>query len=240
MTLLMREEEIREEVKRAKEISGGMARRFDPKLVRVILPNGACRFLGKEGSTAPPGKEDVPACKYLAYGSSITHGSLSILPPWNYVSRIADHFGFDAVNQGYAGSAFMEKPMAEYIVKRTDWTFASVELGVNLVKEDISEEEYEERAREFLEVLAADSRPVFVTDIFTNLADRQERTRKFRKIVEKYAREYRLTYTPGTELLPDVSFLSGDLLHPSYEGQREIAANWIPVMESCGIKRARE
>lgn len=219
------------------EMSRAATQPFAPRLVRVILPYGTCCYLGKEGDTKVPGECDVPQGKYLAYGSSITHGSLAFVSPCNYVNTIARHFGVDAINQGYAGSAFMEKAMAEYIVNRKDWTFASVELGINMIKKPLSDEDYEERIKAFLDILATDSRPIFVTDIFTHLGEGQERSELFRDIVRRNVRGSNLIYTPGKDLLANPAFVSADLVHPTYEGEQQIAANWIGVMEAYGIGR---
>ena len=77
----------------------------------------------------------------------------------------------------------MEKPMAEYIVSRKDWTFASVEMGINMLNNPLNDAAYEQRIKEFIEILAADSRPVFVTDIFTHNGEKQERTELFKMCI---------------------------------------------------------
>lgn len=224
------------EAEKLREMNYAAMQHFHPRLVRIVLPYGSCFYLGKEGLTSPPDRGDVPDRSYLAYGSSITHGSLALLPPCNYVNTIARYFGADCINQGYAGSAFMEKPMAEYIVKRQDWSFASVELGINMLTSPISDREYEERIRVFLEILEKDPRPIFVTDIFLHMGADQERTKVFREIVERHTKETHLIYTPGTELLSNPAFVSADFTHPSLEGEQQIAAGWIRVMQDHGIR----
>lgn len=210
---------------------------FNPYLVRVLLPYGTCYYMGKEGKTEVPHVEDVPEERYLAYGSSITHGSLALGTPSTYPFRIAQHMRCDYINQGYAGSAFIEKPMAEYIVSRKDWTFASVELGINLLGKTLTDGEFEDRVKEFLQILAADGRKVFVTDIFTYLGEPQERGEVFRAIVRKYAEANGLIYTPGKEILSQRTHISADLVHPSVEGIRDIAENWGNIMMSYGMEK---
>ena len=134
------------------------------------------------------------------------------------------------MNQGYAGSAFMEKPMAEYIVSRKDWTFASVEMGINMLKKPLSDAAYEKRIEEFMGILAADGRPVFVTDIFTHNGDMQERTELFREIVRKHAEGTKLIYTPGKQLLSNPEYISADMTHPTGEGLSQIAERWSEIM----------
>ena len=54
---------------------------FNPEVVRVVLPYGRLFYVGVEGDIEPPTKEDMPDKTYLAYGSSITHGSLALRNP---------------------------------------------------------------------------------------------------------------------------------------------------------------
>lgn len=207
---------------------------FHPRMVRVLLPYGTCFYLGKEGDTEPPLASDSPQKRYLAYGSSITHGSMALLPPHTYPSRIAESFGMDCINQGYAGSAFMEKPMAEYIAARKDWTLASVEMGINMLNKPLRDEDYEKRIKEFLGVLAKDGRTVFVTDIFNHNGEKQERTAIFRDIVRRHAHGGGLIYTPGEYLLSNPAYVSADLTHPTVKGMEQIARRWSEVMRAYG------
>lgn len=52
---------------------------FAPEVVRVVLPYVPVIFAGVEGRTALPAADQLPQKTYLAYGSSITHGSLSLI-----------------------------------------------------------------------------------------------------------------------------------------------------------------
>lgn len=220
-----------EELGKLEAISKQAKLPFSPRMVRILLPYGTCHYLGKEGDTEPPHKSDAPGECYLAYGSSITHGGMALMTPWTYPFQIACKFGMDYINQGYAGSAFMEKPMAEYIVSRKDWTFASVEMGINMLNNPLNDAAYEQRIKEFIEILAADSRPVFVTDIFTHNGEKQERTELFRDIVRKHAEGTNLIYTPGKQLLCNPEYISADMTHPTREGIAQIAERWSEIMQ---------
>ena len=219
-----------EELEKLEAIARQARLPFSPRMLRVLLPYGTCRYLGREGNTEPPCKSDAPEKCYLAYGSSITHGGMALMTPWTYPFQVAHKFGVDYMNQGYAGSAFMEKPMAEYIVSRKDWTFASVEMGINMLKKPLSDAAYEKRIEEFMGILAADGRPVFVTDIFTHNGDMQERTELFREIVRKHAEGTKLIYTPGKQLLSNPEYISADMTHPTGEGLSQIAERWSEIM----------
>ena len=95
---------------------------FAPEVVRVVLPYVPVIFAGVEGRTALPAADQLPQKTYLAYGSSITHGSLSLIQPDCYVFRNAQALGVDYLNLGFAGNALMEEEMANYLVSRRDWT----------------------------------------------------------------------------------------------------------------------
>lgn len=207
----------------------GMA--FQPDVVRLVLPYGTCYFLGVEGDIEAPAPADVPARTYLAYGSSITHGSLALAAPYSYPFRIARKLGCDYLNLGFAGSACLEKAVAEYLVSRKDWDFASVEMGINMIGDDFDLGCFEARVREFVHILAADGRPVFATDIFGYNGTGQEKAAQFRGIVEKYARG-KLIFTEGLALLHDPTHISQDFTHPALEGIEDIVQNWSAVMES--------
>lgn len=205
---------------------------FDPEVVRVILPYVNCYYVGREGEVEVPEKEEMPDRVYLAYGSSITHGSLALAPVYTYPFRIAQKMNCDYINLGFAGSAYMEKVMAEYIVSRKDWDFASVEMGINMCNDNFTKEEFEERIQEFVPVLNRDSRPIFATDIFgCNRLERQEKVTQYREIVKKHTGGTKLVYTCGLDLLDNPAYLSQDDTHPSLEGIQEITENWLKVMK---------
>lgn len=204
---------------------------FSPEVVRLVLPYGECVFIGVEGEVALPKKEEMPAAAYLAYGSSITHGSLALAAPYSYPFRIARKFGCDYFNMGFAGSAHLEKAMAQYIVSRKDWNFASVEMGINMLGKNFDEKLFEERVAQFTEILAKDSRSVFITDIFTHWPTEHPKTERYREIVRKYAKES-FIYTTGTALLGNIASISQDMAHPSLEGMEEIVNNWYAVMNA--------
>lgn len=219
------------------EIHRSCALPFSPEVVRVVLPYGSLVFLGIEGDVEPPRPEDLPERTYLAYGSSITHGSLALDMPHTYAFRIAQMLGCDYRNLGFAGTAHLEKEMAEYIVSRQDWDFASVEMGINMLL-CFSLADFERRVDDFTAILAADPRPVFATSLFGFWGEHQQKAAQMRQIVGKYAQE-RLHYIDGLELLDHPAYLSQDMVHPSLEGQDQIARRWqalmAPVLREKGI-----
>lgn len=214
---------------------------FAPEVVRVVLPYVPVIFAGVEGRTALPAADQLPQKTYLAYGSSITHGSLSLIQPDCYVFRNAQALGVDYLNLGFAGNALMEEEMANYLVSRRDWDFASVEMGINTTErvKEFPLEVFEERIDRFTTVQARDPRPVFATSFFGYLDEDTDRTDKMRRIVRRYAAE-RLIFTDGLQLLDDETLISADGTHPDARGQEQIAARWSRIMaETLANRTAR-
>lgn len=202
---------------------------FNPEVVRVVLPYGNCIFLGVDGEVESPQKGDYPSKTYLAYGSSITHGSLALAAPYTYPFQIAQKLFCDYLNLGMAGSARLEPAFAEYLIKRKDWDFLSVEMGINMIK-NFDETSFEKRVENFLEILEKDDRPIFVTSIFGYQGELQTRAQHFREIVQKHASE-KFVFTDGLQLLDCPYYVSADLTHPSLEGMRKIADTWYKIMK---------
>lgn len=202
---------------------------FDPSLVRLMLPCTVTEFVRVEGDVEPPHPGDAPAKTYLSYGSSITHGSLALGAPHIYGSTIARSMNADYINLGFAGSACLEPETAAYITGRKDWTFASVEMGVNMLGE--SYDVFRNRVREFVGILARDSRPIFATSLFVTNYPEQERDAAFRRIVREET-EGKLIFTDGMELMGNRAFISEDLVHPSIEGHVQIAERWGSIMKA--------
>ncbi len=217
-----------------KELSKAHQLPFSPEVVRVVLPYGKIRYWGVEGKTEPPCRQELPKKTYLAYGSSITHGSLALAMPYSYPFRISQKQKCDYLNFGFAGCAQMETEMAEYLVSRKDWDFATVEMGINMIKPEYQTEEFEKRIDRFTKILSEDPRPVFATSLY-GFSDPKfvERGAEYRKIVEKYAKD-RLIFTDGLKLLNNPLYLSQDMTHPSLEGMEKIAQNWCEVFRQHG------
>lgn len=208
-----------------KQISEEHKLPYSPEVVRIVLPYGNIHYIGVEGEIEPPKKEELPKQTYLAYGSSITHGSLALAAPYSYPFRVAEHLKCDYINLGYAGSAHLEKAMAEYIVSRKDWDFATVELGVNMLREDPAY--FEENLDVFTEILSKETRPVLATSIFGLNDPKDVKTaEKYRELVRKYTKD-RLAFVDGLELLNNSAWISQDMVHPSIAGMEALSKNWL-------------
>ncbi|KRE46706.1 SGNH/GDSL hydrolase family protein [Paenibacillus sp. Soil724D2] len=203
---------------------------FDPNLVRVILPYDWKNYLiDIEGNCAPPRAEQVPNQRYLAYGSSITHGSSTVGPNASYAMRTAELLEADLINLGFAGGAYMEAAMADYIAARSDWDFATLEMGINVI-EQWSVEQFADIIDYFISKIALANKDkwIFCMDVFTCYLDYENSDKiiKFREIIKEKVAKHKLpklVHLSGTDLLKSVTGLTIDLTHPSALGMEEIA-----------------
>lgn len=215
---------------RLKTITAERGLAFNPEVVRIVLPYGKVRFHGVEGDVEPPSVEDLPTKTYLAYGSSITHGSLALGTPYTYPFRVAQCLGCDSINFGFAGGAMMQAEMARYIISRKDWDFASVEMGINMIWAD--DDLFESSVKEFVDILATDPRPIFATSIYgVSDSSMNEKIARFREIVKRRT-EGKLTYICGSEFLNEPKFISQDLVHPALDGMMSISQKWCDVLKN--------
>jgi len=210
----------------------GTGRGFDPCLVRVILPYDDTTYIcDVKGDISPPTAEQTPRVKYLAYGSSITHGGSAVRPSETYAMRTAQQLDVDLINLGFPGSAHLDSALAEYIAARTDWDFATLEMGINVI--DLWEvDQFQECVTAFVDIIARQNlnKWLFCIDLFTSYHDlvAPEKANAFRQVIQNVVAQFnlpRLVYLNGQELLSDPALLTIDLLHPSARGMEQIAAN---------------
>ena len=224
-----------------RKIASDFGHSFDPEVIRVVMPAKKCRIIDVSGRCNPPKAEHMPQKRYLAYGSSITHGSLSVLPANSYAFVVAENLKADLINLGYAGSAAMETCMADHIAKRNDWDFATLEMGINVIN-TMSEEEFENRVCYFVNKIASENpvKPVVCIDMFYFSLDyeQNEKADIYRSIVKKVVDKLGLanvSYIKGKTLLGNMNGLSADLIHPNIRGMQEIAENITIQLNKLGI-----
>ncbi|CAH1226904.1 hypothetical protein PAECIP111891_06025 [Paenibacillus allorhizoplanae] len=214
-------------------------KRFAPQVWRVITGRYAVRFHGIEvfnDSVRPPLPDEVPAVRWLAYGSSITHGSSAVHNYNAYVHKAAQRLGIDVMNMGLSGACMCEPQVANYLSSRTDWDLATLEIGVNM-RTSYSPEQFRERAEYLIQSMCSKhpNKPVVVITIFLNAStyDSSETTvgqnqaafnAILREIVasSKYPKLYLLE---GNEILTDFAGLTCDLIHPSDYGHELMGEN---------------
>jgi lysophospholipase L1-like esterase len=209
---------------------------YDPELVRVILPYATqVRLVDIQGDISAPRADQSPSLKYLAYGTSITQGAFALSAAGTYAARTAHRIGADLINLGFAGSAFLEPEMADYIAERDDWDIATLELGANLLT-TVSVEEFERRVDYFVSRIAEANQDkwIFCIDLFTLTANINgvEKSDDFRRVVREKVESLnlpRLVHIDGRDLLSANGLLS-DKVHPSPFGMEEISVRLAGII----------
>ncbi|WP_336784621.1 GDSL-type esterase/lipase family protein [Paenibacillus sp. MMO-177] len=219
---------------------------FNPELVRILLPINAniADIELVEGAIAAPLPEDKPSLRWLAYGSSITHGASAGLPSSTYVMKTANSLGADLINLGFPGSALLDATAAAYIAGRTDWDFATLELGIN-VKWDVALNKpvpvsvFEDKLKRFLPQIASTHKDkwIFCIDMFAMQGDfdGDPLVNPYREAVKKQVKLLnlpRLIHLNGLELLSQGAGLTSDLIHPSNFGMEKISLRLAEVMQT--------
>lgn len=215
-------------------------RGFDPALVRLALPYmPVTELLRIDGDVTPPRPAQLPGCRYLAYGSSITHGAYAQRAAETYPARVAHALGVDHFNLGFSAGAHLEPEVAAWIARRDDWDFATFELGVNLLT-PLSTADFRTRVEQFLALIAAAPRDrwVFVIDVITSGPEFEAnpKRREFRAVVAEAVRALgrpKIRHIEGLSLLTRTTGLALDLLHPSAEGFGEIAERLAPQIRAA-------
>ena len=208
---------------------------YDCDLIRVVFDSAALRLLSIDGAHEPPRPGDTPRATYLAYGSSITHGSIGIGTPNFWTSQIATHFGVEILNRGLAGSCRLESEVAEEIATmgaRGDWDFATLCMGINILK--TPEDEATALVRHMISTVAGKNpeKHIFCISPFYSVADLNANPApdRWRRVIEACVREYNspyVHYVNGLSALDSPRGLSADLVHPSPIGVNSIARHLI-------------
>jgi hypothetical protein len=204
---------------------------YSPQVVRLIFSGAPAVIIDIEGDIRPPEEEELPVLRGLMYGSSITHGSASLIANHSFAATVGRRLKADICNLGFSGSCQMEEAMADYIASRSDCDFFFSELGINVMWY-MKEEEFERRVRYYIETAAnAHTGKYFVvTDLFYCHEDLRNpaRVNAFRDIVRRVCEESECAnvhYINGLDLLTSSSGLTGDLVHPNVDGMTEISRN---------------
>ena len=212
---------------------------FDSRLTRIILPPTVpVRLVSIEGDIEPPRPGQTPKRRYLAYGSSITHGANACRPSGTYTMLTARHLQADLISHGYGGGAHMEQTMAQYLAGRDDWDFATLEMGINVGgwKSDL----FHKTTEQFVRTIASahPDKWIFCIDIFPFAADvgagMNEHCQGFRDIVRQVVADLKMpkvVHVSGPAMLTDPSGLSHDLVHPTDDGFAQMAWNLAGVMK---------
>ena len=230
------------------------AGRFSPDVWRIVISRNYTAGLGFQvvfhdldtmgHPVRPPSPDDLPGRTWLAYGSSITHGSGAVLHHSSYVQQTARRLGADVWNKGIGGACFCEPEMADYLMTCGDWEVATLELGVNM-RGLFTADEFEARAAYLIEGMLRQhpNKPLILLTMFPNMddikqAEVSEMSAANKQFNERLRQIYRrldhacLHLVDGHQLLPDLSGLTTDLIHPSDYGHTLIAERLAQTMET--------
>lgn len=193
---------------------------FDPNLIRLVFDNLRVNVIDIEGDIEPPRPDQTPGIRYLAYGSSITHGSLGLLATNTYAAHTARLLNADLINLGFAGTARLEKSAADYIASGCGWDFATLEMGINIL--EIDPEEYRKRITYFISTVAKANpeKKVFCIDVFYCDSDlyKDGRAKRFREIMKETVYDLNVpntVYINGLDIMGGSFGLSADFVHPN-------------------------
>lgn len=199
----------------------------------------------------PPTKGEVPALRYLAYGTSITQGMLATYASLGYAAQTAWRLGADLINLGMGGSCHCEPEFADYIAAREDWDFATLALSVNMVA-NFSTEEFSERVNYMVNTIAGSNpvRPVICITLYPYARDLchdfedPEKPKAFRQILRDAANQSKhknLHLIEGADILTDINGLCTDLVHPADNGMinmgETLAAKIRPILKASKLIR---
>ncbi|MGG1514294.1 SGNH/GDSL hydrolase family protein [Paenibacillus oryzisoli] len=214
--------------------------RFSPDVWRVFVSRS---YLGGPGFQVafhrletfgyeyrPPLPSEMPARRWIAYGSSITQGSGATVHHQAYIQQAARRLGLDVLNKGMGGSCLCEPEAADFLAAHNDWDVATLELGVNM-RGHFTCGEFMARASYLIERMAGQQpgKPIFLLNIFPNSADflrdavhpTAVANRDFREALRNMHSQLGLPHLhllEGESILTDFSALTSDLIHPSDYG----------------------
>ncbi|MBI3942469.1 MAG: hypothetical protein HY326_05600 [Chloroflexi bacterium] len=214
---------------------------FAPRVCRVIF-GGAQRdpilFHSISGEhIRPPAPQDLPPLRYLAYGTSITHGFDAEGPHLTYAGQTARYLGADLINLGVGGAAYCEPELADYIAGRQDWQIATLELSVNMQQTPL--DLFYQRVSYMVNTVAGANtqRPVacitlypYYRDFGIVLPDQTyggppEAYRQALRQAVGACPHPNVHLIEGPEILTDIRGLTTDLIHPSDVGMTEMGRN---------------
>ncbi len=198
---------------------------FHPAVIRMRVESAGIVYLHGLDTygfgSRPPMAEELPAIRWLAWGSSITQ-----CDTYGYVHQAAHRLRVEVLNKGMSGSCGVEPATAQYHCECEDWEFATLEWGVN-IRGSVEPEEFKQRVDGCLEHFIATGKPVFLITPFSNdahlgLGDPETVRRQsafgeiLREAVEASPEQIRLI--EGEGILARWNWLAGDLVHPTHEG----------------------
>lgn len=224
---------------------------YDPNLIRMIF-GGAypepVMYHGHSDGITLPREGDVPSKTYLAYGSSITHGTDHVGGAISYPAHVAWKLGYDCRNLGASGCCRCEPELADFMAEQKA-DLVTLELSVNMLGGEFTAEEFKDRASYLVKRMAdADpKRQVVCITIFKHWRDINDRyltgnekatAEEYRQILRDIVKELdrpNVHIIEGPELLTDIGGLSQDLIHPGARGMIQIGEELARRIKEASI-----
>ena len=220
---------------------------FSPRVFRLFLGGSPVVLQDLEGDEIrPPTAEELPSLRYLAYGTSITHGGAASYPHLCYVARTARCLGADLINLGMGGSAYCEKALADYIAARQDWHLATLALSVNMIGAEFDLDTFYERVSYMVDTVAGANteRPVACITIYPHFRDfpgippqpqlkgRPDEYRQRLRDAVAACPHPNVHLIEGEDILSDIGGLTCDLIHPGDDGMIRMGENLAARLKS--------
>lgn len=205
---------------------------FSPKVWRIFLGRCANIFYGLETfghEVRPPRAEEIPARRWIAYGSSITNGASASMHLNSYVYHAARTAGLDVRNLGLSGSCHCEPEAADYLAEQEDCEVFTLEVGVNM-RTFVEPEDFRDRVERLLGKVHRQDRKVFLVTVYPNYAsgEPERRQRAFSEILREIQSSGKwpgLGLIEGGAVLDSMGDLTTDLIHPSDYGHARMGRN---------------
>jgi hypothetical protein len=212
--------------------------RYPYNLCRIVFCHDFCgiyRGVDTYGSEIYPYK-DNHLKKWIAYGSSITHSSGATLSTNGYIYKTAKMLGVEVINKGMGGSCLCEKEVSDHIISICEWDFATLELGINMLKL-FSLEEFTKNVQYLVREISNKhkDKKIFLITIFPFygfLNEEKEKVDAFSNVLRQLSKESKnLILIEGTDVLKDFTGLTCDLVHPSDDGHSQMAYNLYNILK---------
>ena len=209
---------------------------FSKDVWRIHLANGNFEFCGIDTfgeEIRPPREDEMPRTTILSYGSSISHGCLTVTNTQSYVNTFARLLKADMLTKGIAGSCQAEKELADSFAARDDWDIAIMEIGINMVG-IFEPEEFEKRFHYFADKLYSTGRKIIFLTVPRYHAHYEKdtvsgkRLPEYNRIIREKCKTFdceRVMLLEGTDIVKESNYLTWDRVHPSTSGHVDIGYN---------------
>lgn len=199
---------------------------FHPSVVRLFMPGAkTLEIVEIRGDICPPKADQTPKTQMCIFGSSITHGSMALLPNTVYPAILARKLKCNIRNLGFAGSCYIDKGVADHIAALPECDLLISELGTNCYSY-ITDEEFLRRTDYLINTYynAHPKGKMIIIDTFRMDSTADGCREMVKKFYENNKNKYKdFYYLCGKDILKTYLNVTGDFIHPSTDGQNKIA-----------------